>query len=87
MLFPLDDQRATYTITYKNQLYALEYYGRQSTIATYAYIASSPVDLEPYMGKEVTITGSFTSSDQQCIMAQCTSYSTPWVGVAIKTIQ
>ncbi len=86
-IFPLDDPHARYRIIYKNHLYALEYEGKESTIANYAYITNSPIDLKPYIDKEVMVTGGFVSSDQQCIVNQCIPQSTNWVGIHIETIR
>lgn len=86
-LFPLNDPKATYTITYRYNQYALEYDGNKSVISHIAYILDSPVDLQSYIGKEVSVTGEFISSDTQCIASHCTLLSTKWSGIRVRTIK
>jgi hypothetical protein len=87
MLFPLNDTKASYTITKDTDgLYELVYDGPAQSLADHAYIITTPIDVAPYENKNITVKGEFISGTQQCIVDKCTPLSTNWHGVKINQI-
>ncbi|MDQ3239505.1 MAG: hypothetical protein M3P33_03200 [bacterium] len=71
--FPFNESGAEYTITKSDKLYSLNYakYGFEKTCATCddnraLLIGSTPVDLEQFVNKKVSVHGSFIEVSPYC---------------------
>lgn len=49
-------------------------------------IGNSPVDLDPFIGKQLIVTGNFDSTKEQCIKGECKSLSSSWAVANIESI-
>ncbi len=69
--FPLDDPGAIYTIGKSNRRFFAAYH--KDSLTKEIIVDKSRVDLEPYVGREVTIKGFLTNKKHeiQCIAAPC----------------
>ncbi len=89
--FIMDDKDAFYTIT-KDDLYFVSYFKSKeatSTPTTSILVGNSPIDLDPYIGKSLKITGWFkdTYGYRQCVVDSCRELQTKSVVIDITKIE
>lgn len=84
---PLNNRNETYEVTKNTEnIYSITYSGKSDYGITSATIAKSPINLEPFIGEKVSLSGRFARTTTQCIADICKNIGVPFIGLYIDNI-
>lgn len=86
--FPLNNKNETYEVIKSTEgIYSIIYSGKSDYRINSATIAKSPINLDPFIGKKVSLSGRFARTTTQCIADVCNNIGGPFVGLYIDSIK